>query len=475
MIAHLVLSLSLWSSTSNAETLDLEQYMEKFTAQSPALKAHEKSVESARMKKVVADLPLAPTLTLKGNQNDDRRPQNFGSAFSITRTVAKEYSASLGKLFSTGTQITLTGLAGETTSTAVVGGVPSDAAQGYSSLGVQLSQSLWRGGFGRSTSLRRERDEQVEKMELFNVMLKRSQTLIEAENLFWDWVFTSSQVQMAEQSFDRAQKLHAWFRNRVSNGIGDQADLLGAQVLMKTREVALNSAREDLETVRRKVVDALRVQENSVQPKVDLVFSRKLDQLVNGSGTGQPLRLDSAIQQAQSQMQKVVALEGAESVRPDLNLIAGYKTNPTDTSLNAASQSLGANVNPTTTVGVSLIWNLDAGVKNSVRSQSQADSLSAQFLAEKAKRDSDLAWGDLLRKHKDLSRRLEDLRLLAGWQSQKAKLEKTKLAQGRSITSTVIQAEQDAADGELNALKMAVETRKLESQARMYVRGEDFL
>ncbi|MEI7974183.1 MAG: hypothetical protein WCH11_07435, partial [Bdellovibrio sp.] len=138
--------------------LSLESFLLNFEKTSEALQAADRSIEAAKLKRQAGDLSLSPTLSLRTQQVDDRKPQNFGSAFSITRTQSKESSLSLAKLFTTGTQVSITGIAGESSTTGTLGGISSEATQGYSSLGLNLSQSLSKAGFGRAIGFRRERE-----------------------------------------------------------------------------------------------------------------------------------------------------------------------------------------------------------------------------------------------------------------------------------------------------------------------------
>jgi hypothetical protein len=59
------------------------------------------------------------------------------------------------------------------------------------------------------------------------------------------------------------------------------------------------------------------------------------------------------------------------------------------------------------------------------------------------------------------------------YQKERYRSEQDKLAKGRTITSQVITAEGDVAESELSLIKLLTEQRKLEAQAKMFIKLED--
>jgi hypothetical protein len=174
-----------------------------------------------------------------------------------------------------------------------------------------------------------------------------------------------------------------------------------------------------------------------------------------------------------AQVKKVNAQEAAESVRPDLVLQGQYKTNGYGDNDNQALSNINDRNYPTTSVGVNFTWLLDWDTKNAVRNSAQKDALAAQLKKERQLLESRTSWSEFNRRHAELSAQIKAAGVLSEVQTNKAAAERDKLSKGRSITSNVITAEQDAAESQLTLTKLKAEQRKLESQGRLFVKIQE--
>lgn len=457
-----------------SEALTLDEYLEQVQKKNRALQSLEASQEAANDRYKQGDLVLSPVFTAATNSTDDKSLQ-YSSSGLVSHMQARQTSLGIAKKFSTGTQVSVQGsvqaLSFEA-NTAAGGAFAQEFHTG--TLGVSLSQSLWKDFFGSSTRLRWEREKSQQKMEKTGYDLQARQALIRAEAAFWDLFYLQQEVEIRKESLDRARRIEGWVRRRAGNGIGDRADVLNAQGLVAARELQLLTSQDELIAAQKVFGDQLELPAGEPIPKLqgNLDEQRPLESYV-GRETGRVVRLDSYLDVLNSQVRKTIAGETAESLRPDLVLQGQYKTNGYDTTDAGAASRMTDSKHPVASVGVSFTWLLDWETKNSVRNAASQDALAAQLKKERSLLESDTSWREVNRRYSELSRKIKAAQSLAEIQSAKAKAERDKFSKGRSITSNVITAEQDAADSLLTMTKLKAEQRKLEAQGRLFVKIQE--
>ena len=146
-----------------------------------------------------------------------------------------------------------------------------------------------------------------------------------------------------------------------------------------------------------------------------------------------------------------------------------YKTNAYGESASAVSSQLGKSDRPTSAIALKLTWLLDGEVKEATRRSARKSALAAKLSSEQSLLESQNSWSEMLRRHGELSKMIEASDRISRLQTERAAVERDKLSKGRSVTSQVITAEQEAAEAELNLNKLRTEQRKLEARSRMFV------
>jgi hypothetical protein len=151
-------------------------------------------------------------------------------------------------------------------------------------------------------------------------------------------------------------------------------------------------------------------------------------------------------------------------------LAGSYSTNAFDTTngITGAAGKLTDTSLPTTNVILKLSWPLDSEVKDAVKNVAKKDALASVLKKERKILESETSWSELQRRHSELHKKIQAAKILMEIQKQKAFVEQDKLTKGRTVTSQVITAEQDAAEAELTLIKLFSEQRKLESQSNMF-------
>lgn len=468
---------------ATAPGMSLSEFLQAVQAKNGDFRALQSAREAAQARRESGDKELSPIFKIGASKTDDKRPQIFGAAFSLIRNESQEASMELSKKFSTGTQASVSASATETTQTMSSNGATAGTTNAFSGLGVSISQSLWKDFFGEATELRREREAMVERTETQGLNLQSRQLLVSSEAAFWDHLYLQEELQQRQDALARSKRIESWVKNRASNGIGDRADVLNAEGLVAARELELLSTQDELTASGRKLRDILELGEQEGLPQLvgNLDASRSVATMVDGeirqnrsSEEGAPLsnqimRLDAYLSVLEARTKAVAARETAENLKPDLKLEGAYKTNSVDSSMSGSMSNITDTNKPTVRVGLNFTYMLDDGAKSANRRTADLDALVAKQKQDRKVLESQTAWAELLRRHSELSAKIAAAQKMADLGMQEAAAERDKLSKGRSTTSTVIIAEQEAAGAQLTLAKMRAEQRKLESQARMFV------
>jgi len=463
---------SFLSVSSFSQAMNLEEFLTQVRAKHKTVEALQNSMKAADYRKEKGNLELSPVLSLTNAYLDDQKQSASVPTYIITRNKTSSYSLGLSQQFATGTKASMIASANQTNINALNSMAPTQQAIGTSGLGVSLSQSLWKNFFGEATRIRQSLDEQTSKMEKTGYELQLKQLLIEAEAAYWDYIYIQDEFRQRQDSMERAKKIESWIQKRVSNGIGDQADLLGAQSLVAQRQLQLLMTKDEEQALRRKVSNMLELSESEQLPKFEnkLSSQRPLPKMIESfHGSGKIVRLDSYLSVLEEKAKSLGARQADDAMKPDLQLSGSYSTNQYNPDFSTAVSNITNTNTPTTQVAITLNWMLDSDVKKATRESARMDALAAALKKERQLLESQTAWAEINRRNLELTKKIEAAKILTDLQKKKAAVEKNKLERGRTVTSNVITAEQEAAESELNLTKMMVEQRKLEAQARMFI------
>jgi outer membrane protein TolC len=456
----------------------LEEYLKRVQAQNSTFESIELGREAAEARPELGDLELSPIFESKVFFSDDQTPP-LAAGFQAERTLVYGGSIGLKKQFSTGTALSLDYGSARTQLYGMPLPFTPRAWAGDLNLGFQ--QSLWRNGFGASTRRRRERETITQRLERLGLEARARQTLMEAESAYWDYLFALQDLSQKKDSLGRAERLRAWMQRRLADGIADRSDALQLNALYDLRRLELVGAEDGLKAARRKVADFLQVSRVEEVPELlDSDISAVRDPVRLADAGPAPLRIDAYLKVEEAKVRANVAAETNDAFRPDLKLqgLVGLNSkspeNPIGTPrLGNSLVDFASPTKPIVQVALALQVNLDRGGVERAASVSRAEADAAKVLAERALYESKSAWTELVRRHGELSNRVNILESLSKTQSEKAAREQERLARGRTTTFQVVNFEQDAADARLNLLRLKAEQRKIEAASRLFVAAED--
>lgn len=464
----LVISLLLAQSMASAMTL--EQYLAEVQKRNKEFQSLNISQDMAEDRREAGDLSLTPVLTAAGGYlSDQSQPQTVG-----TKTVAHQYSLGVAKEFSSGTKASINANVQQTKISDVpvmyAGLFPSDYSAG--SLGLTLSQSLWKNFFGNGTRLRQKRDASAADLEKQGYSLQQRQILIDAENAYWDYLYQQDELKSRAESLDRAKKIESWLKRRFADGINDKADYLNGQALTASRELLLATTRDQAVAAEKTLRLFLEMDDKEPMPTLDSDFKKPRDiKTLVGGTSGRVVRLDAYMASLEAKTKDLGAKEAVDQMRPDLVLSGVYNTNSNIQSSPSDALNKISNMDiPTTKIGVNFTYMFDTDAKVSQQSLYRRDALAAQLKSERKMLESDISWSELLRRYGEMLSQIQTAEKVSQIQTNRAKEQSLKLSRGRAITTDVVNSEEDAANAILTLNHLRSEARKMEAQSRMFIR-----
>jgi outer membrane protein TolC len=477
MKSKISILLILLGSALTAQAMDLSEFLHQVEQKHGTLKSLAASEEAATDRRTSGDLDLVPSLLLNATYTDDKRYPNQFFQLGATETKTTAYTLGVNKKFSSGTSLGLSATAMEYENPGAANLAPGLYFDKFStgSLGISVSQSLWKDFFGAATRLRWEREMETERAEKGGLDLQRRQLLVQAEATFWDFIFGQEDLRIRQSSLDRSQKILNWTKRRMDDGISDKADYYQSEALVASRQLQLLSSQDDFLTVQKNMRDLLELGAGDTLPKMEGDLSTRRSMNVFVQGKGRILQLDAYLSAVQAKARAAQAREVEESFKPDLVFQGAYSTNSYEPTLNTAVKNWNETDKPTTTVGLKMVYLFDTDVKGSASGAARKDALAARLLSERKNLESESAWSEINRHYNEMSRRIESAQNISVIQKKRADAEGKKFNQGRSITINVVNSEQDAAEAELSLNKMKAEQRKMEARGRLFIGLEETL
>lgn len=442
--------------------MTLEEYLAQVKQKNRIYTSTDLAIEASRDRRDAGDIELTPTLSATYLKSDDK---SLPSTVADDR-VTSEYNLGVSKKFSTGTYVSLNGKATYFDNTRP----RPEVSPQYSNagMGISLSQSLWKNFFGAATRLRHEREQAVNLAETLSLDLQRRSVLIEAESSFWDYVVAQEDLKLKEENLERAKKLDRWTSGRVNNGISDRSDLMNVKALMSLRELDLQISQDNLKTQEVRFRQNLDLTATDATPVVqaNLAETRPyVDSLLKQKNV---ISIEAYLSLLNAKSRKISSEEIVDSFRPDLSLTGGYSTSAFDSVGHEAQKDISKTDRPRTFVGVNFTWLFDTSAKKAQVSAARKEALVAQYTAEKKAAEGKTAWAEHLRQFKVAQESVKTLEKIADYQKQRVRAEQDKFSKGRTVTTSVVTAETDSAEADVNYLRAKSGLKKLEASTLLF-------
>ena len=470
----IVFLLLAWQSQSFA--MSLQEFLGTVEKKNKSVQSLDVSSQVSDLNRLADDMSFVPTFTAGASYLSDRSPTNEFVTFGADESKVTNYNLGLSQNFSSGTAVALTAVASQIDNPGLNGNPLfnglSDFSQG--SLGVSFTQSLWKNAFGRGTRLLWKSQDASTLAEKGNFDLQKKTLMVSAEGAYWDYIYAKENLDISRASLQRSQKIAAWTKRRTADGISDLADLLQAQALVSQRETEVIAAEDDFAAAKKSIRDYMELQPSDPVPELtgDISEARSLNSMVNGN-KNKVIYLEAYLASLQAKARTYEARSIEDSYRPDLVLQGSYNTNSKENNIAQATRTWTETNTPTAKVGINFTYLFDTDVKSSAQNAARKTALAAQLTSERKMLESESAWIELNRRYSEMSKKIQSATLTSKLQADRAKAQADLFNKGRSITSNVVQAEEDAASAALSLTKLKAEQRKMEAQGHLYIAVED--
>lgn len=459
LIYSLFLLLSL--PLAQGESLSLDSYFIHALKDSEEIRAIELDIQSLRLEIEARDLELSPTLDVGLLRFWDNQP----SLSSNRQTSGKSAEMILKKPLASGTNLSLSSYL-ETADY-----LTTTDEQNLLNWQLGISQSLWRNGFGRQTTLRRQRDQHELKSRFLTLLLDRQEFLIEFEELYWNIAYAQQEVKIREENLERSRRILTWIKDRVDRSAAEHVDLLQGQTLVSSRELQLQLASETLQSFQAQLREKLFL-ESDFNPVFDeLNMERDIFSLPAQAdfAPSTPVLIETLQSQAEADFLKAKSELETDQLKPDLEVGYSYGRQGLSTSFSSARDQAFSSKNDYHQVGIIFSMPLDFSLIRKSRLAGETAARAEEMRSEKFVRQSEVQWEDIERKLGEQKQRLETARMLAQLQKEKSREENSRFEKGRTTVFQAITFEQEAAESELLVLQLLNQLRLTEARARLYI------
>lgn len=341
---------------------------------------------------------------------------------------------------------------------------------------IELSQSLWRNGFGSETRSQEALYKAQSNLALYGERLKLEGVRIEAEKTYNRLFFAREALVARKDSYDVANKIYSWAKGRAANELGDDSDAIQARAAQELRQLEVLKAEDEVREANRAFNSLRGINSDEVTDDLEdpqPVLPTKFD--YNAAVRSDELRLAEAnlkLAEAQGKLQR-------ESLTPTLDVYGKYSLNGLDPQTAGASGTSREAENdawngdhPAYSIGIRfrapLFWWLPVEVKRGYNQQIEAAGLRLKRESQEAERDQI----NLLARLQNTQKRYELARKLQLTQKDQLERERLRHRRGRTTLFQVLQFEEQYVNSRLNVIQYQNELLNQVNDLSLY-RGEN--
>ncbi len=448
-----------------AGTLTLDAYLQQVRAGNKAAQAAESLSRAGELKAAERITFQSPSFYATWMQSRDQKPTS-NPAFMGSETNVDSLSWGIQQI----TPFGLVGKAGITTNHVMIEGASpqflplSDFYETRPQL--EVSQSLWKNGFGRETRAQLDIIEGQALLAKHSEKLKSKFLMAEAEGSYWRLALAREALAAQKDSWSRAVKMRDWSAGRVKMSLADRADLLQSEAAVKGRELEMQVALDEEQSACR--------QFNSLRGMTGDKVSEALTRLTTDTmeGMKEPPRAgpreDVMAAREAEKLTKAAATLTREKYAPQVDLFATFAGNGRDADDGKSSKDGMAMKNPTRQYGVRINVPLGVPAVLDQRHGAEMEARASELTRERREFDEEREWETLKDALADARKRLDLAGKMEAIQKDKYEHEKGRQAKGRSTLFQVLMFEQDYAAAQLNRIRMKADYMRIIAQMKTF-------
>ena len=342
---------------------------------------------------------------------------------------------------------------------------------------LELSQSLWSNGFGRSTRASQDAIEANALALSFTHQFQNQTILTQAEATYWRLAIARQIITVENQAIDRAQKIYEWNKNRTQLHLGDEADLIQAKALLQSRALDLLASQNEERAAARAFNQARNRDTEGVPETLTSVELGTVDQIPIPQRA--PMRTDVKAARESARAAEANSIMQIEKNRPTFDLYGSLSLNGQPPNLNADpyngavsyGQSFGLSFQtnrPSYTLGFKFAMPLALEAKSNTQEGWRQEKIASETLYERKLYEQEQNWKDLNQSLTETKQHLALSQELEITQKNKLDLEKERLRRGRTTTYQVLLFEQDYLFAQLGRIKDQLATLTLITQLKLF-------
>lgn len=452
-----------------ASSLSLDEYLHQVETGNPGIRANISSKSGSLLHSKEGELLLAPTLFATAQLSTDKRMSS--PFFTYDKLINNSYSLGVGKLTSSGTNVKLSyvinywnfvGAPITRTAPFIIGNIGYYDARPV----LEVSQSLWKNGFGSEIRANQELAEAQALASHFGESFKQKIALAEAESGYWHLALARQSLTVQKEALERAKKILDWNERRARLGLGDQTDKFQAQAAFELRQLSWQTS-EDEERVASRHFNLLRMKnQETVDESLVSLSTEQIEKL--NPPTRAPHREDTQAAEQQSRASSANSKLGQERANPSLDLYGQLAFNGQNAGLSpSVSQSFSGD-KPTAVVGLKFSAPLDFVTWKNTKEGWAKEREASDLVYQQKVIEQEAEWIELNRRFQDAKKRVVLQASIEKVQKNKLVYEKDRLLRGRTTTYQVLMFEQDYSQAQLTRLQYQAELLTLHAKLKLF-------
>jgi len=447
------------------QTLTLNEYLSQVENQNDAFQRSSRAEKAFELRSDEWRLITSPYFFGSAEFTTDKREQQTPQIMG-TETNIKNYTFGFGQKTSFGLEAKLSY---QYVDTNMVGANEQfiNPSHFYTTGPVlQLTQSLWKNGFGSETKAQMEAKRAEAESRRYSEIHNQAQLRQQAESAYWRLAVAREALHAAKENLDRAKKGRNWTAERVRLNLADRSDLLQQDAAVAARELEVQQAEMEEKAAARAFNTMRGVASTVVTERLqsitdDLIKSLRVPERAEK-------RADVKAAEAEARSLKAQTETGLEALKPSVDafITAGLSGRDGDSG-KAVSESLSTDF-PYYTVGVRLNIPLNQGIASRAREGYRVAAATMELQARRKAFEVEREWIELVQKFEESKQRLELARKLEQVQKTKLDAERARLRRGRTTTYQVILFETDYTTAQLNRIRQAQEVLSIYSQLKTF-------
>lgn len=463
IIAVLALLGQMSYTKAIAETMSVNEYIEKVKSSNPQAVSMIKNVDALKERLNEGSLITTPEFFAKYLIMDDRQPALI-PGIQPSRVKAEGYNLGVRGQTAMGLNA---GLSIEKSNQRLEGLSPTfPIVNPYNDTlaKLDLKQSLWRNGFGEKTRADRDQLTLLVKSQYESASFNLEQFLLTAENNYWALSSFEEIVNLQKENLENAKKTNNWMQGRVRQRLFDDVDGLQTQAAFESRQLEYEASLDEKKALERQFEKYTNIPWKQIQLEPIANYKVPTPNSVSemtGNGIFDSQKSLTASQKAQAKSRR-------SEVRPQLDVVASVALRGREAETSNSWEELQDGKHPTWQVGVEFAAPLDFSFLGRIRKGYDTQIKAADQAIEAVDYESSRTKTDLLAQTMDAKNRLkraQDLEVVSQKIIQK---ERVRHRNGRTTTFQLLKSEQDFASAQIQRVRAQLAFIQLNNALRLF-------